>query len=181
MKFTEYTDLNDLLKEINEDGQYTLCSINNNTNLTFSIKNGYKIFKVILEQSDPFFEPDDYHGERIYTFVSNKFKDCKAIAIPYTSFARLSNEEAISKGFTRNGKDEVLDWYINYESNSDFVVYIGNGYLNLLTHHQTTNLFFEDNYVLEGAEIGVVLILDCMYKNRNNALNKLLSLTDIDD
>lgn len=180
MIFTEYTDLNDFIRDIEIDGQYTVCSINRSNNLTVSTKNGYKIFKVLIEKDDPFFEPEDYHGDRIYTFVSNKFKDCKAVAIPYISFARLTNEEAISKGY-RNGKDEVLEWYTEYESNPEFIVYIGNGYLNIMTNRQYISLFFSEDDSLEGSEIGVILILDCMYKNRNNALNKLLSIANTDD
>lgn len=182
MKFTEYTDLDNLLQEICDDGQYTICQINmKDRPFKVSTKNGYKIFKIIITNEDPFFEPEDWHGYRFYTFLSNKFKDCKAVAIPYISFARLTDEEAIKHGFDRGGKDGVFDWYINFENSPEFTVYIGNGYMNVLTHKCCTNLFFDDESSLEGSEIGLVIVLDCMYKNRNNALNKLLSLTEIDD
>lgn len=120
--------------------------------------NGYKIFWIELEKDDNFFEPEDLHGLRIYTSISNRFKDCKSIVIPTYRFSKDTDDGTIACFNTE------------YRSNDIYNVYIGNGYINVLVYRQ--DLHFDDfDY-----KPGFILVSDGMYHNRKDALEKLLMI-----
>lgn len=177
MIMKEYADLKDLIAEIKEGGDKILTDLDLDTKDTISKANGYKIFWIGLEIDDPYFQPDDYHGMRLYTYVSNKFKDCKSIAIPIVSFKDVTEERAKNRGY--RSTQDAIDFYTEFNSGPQFLVYVGNSYLNILTHFQDLITFFdnETGEVLDGSSVGIILISDGMYKNRSYALDKLLSLS----
>ena len=78
-------------------------------------------------------------------------------------------------------KDEIITQFNeHFKPSNPFQVYVGNGYLNILTHKNTLDLFHNEEYRYFGATIGFILVSDGMYKNRSNALDKLLNLATIE-
>ena len=167
----EYPDLESLKMAITCKDNYIVTDLNMNTTDTYAKANGYKIFWVIIDPDDPYFEPEDSHGDRIYTYLSNKLRDCKSVAIPIYDFTNAAGEN----------KEEMVSHFIKaYKSSDPFQVYVGNGYLNILANKNTLDLFHNEEYRYFGSSIGFILISDGMYKNRSNALDKLLNLTTIE-
>lgn len=162
MKIIEHDDLNEIIDKINSD-QLFLCNINTGIDFTVAKQNGYKIFSVYIEEGDPYYEPDDLHGLRIYTILNNKFKDCKTIAIPF---------------FEMDGLDHKSQFIRHFRPDADsYRVYINNGYANIL-------LYGQDMQCFEGKDpfgkFGMVLISDGMYMRRSNAILKLLEILNCD-
>ena len=67
----EYPDLDSLKRAITDKDAYIVTELNMNTTDTYAKSNGYKIFWVMIDRDDPFFEPEDSHGDRIYTCSSD--------------------------------------------------------------------------------------------------------------
>lgn len=167
----EYPDLDSLKRVITAENSYIITELNMNTTDTYAKSNGYKIFWVMIDKDDPYFEPEDSHGDRIYTYLSNKLRDCKSVVIPIYDFSNATGED----------KEEMVTHFIElYKPSDPFQVYVGNGYLNILTNKNTLDLFHNEEYRYFGATIGFILVSDGMYKNRSNALDKLLNLTTIE-
>ena len=167
----EYPDLDSLKRAITTDDSYIITDLNMNTKDTYAKSNGYKIFWVMIDKDDPYFEPKSLNGNRIYTFLSNKLRDCKSVVIPIYDFSNAVGEDK-----------EMLVFHFKtiYKSSDPFQVYVGNGYLNILTHKDTLDLFYNTDYRYFGSTVGFIVVSDGMYKNRSNALDKLLNLTDIE-
>lgn len=158
MKFIEYDSLDAVIERVKTDPLF-LCPINTESGLTIAKQNGYKIFKIFLEEGDPFFAPDGFHGLRIYTVLNNKIKDCKTVAVP---FFEINNEK------DRDFFKEDL-----YPDSDDFKVYVNNGYANILCYAQHMNNFEGENPI---GKMGIILVSDGMYTRRANALVRLLSI-----
>ena len=78
-------------------------------------------------------------------------------------------------------KDEIIAQFNErFKPSNPFQVYVGNGYLNILTKYNIVDLFHNEEYRYFGATIGFILVSDGMYKNRSNALDKLLNLATIE-
>lgn len=158
MKFVEYESLDTIIERAKSDPLF-LCQINTDLDLTIAKQNGYKIFKIFIEDGDPFYAPDDLHGLRIYTILNNKIKDCKTIAIPFFEIN------------TEKDKDFFKEYM--YPDSDDFKVYVNNGYANILCYSQHMTNFEGENAI---GKIGIILISDGMYTRRANALFRLLSI-----
>ena len=166
----EYPDLDSLKRVITDKDAYIVTELNMNTTDTYAKSNGYKIFWVMIDKDDPFFEPEDSHGDRIYTYLSNKLRDCKSVVVPIYDFTNID-------GY----KDEIITQFNErFKPSNPFQVYVGNGYLNILTKYSIVDLFHNEEYRYFGATIGFILVSDGMYKNRSNALDKLLNLATIE-
>lgn len=158
MLFVEHENISEIMDKMRTD-KYFLCSINPNINFTVSKKNGYKIFTVYLEEGDPFFEPEDLHGLRIYTVVNNKIKDCKTVAVPFFEIATEKEREFFKENM--------------YPDFDDYKVYISNGYANILCYSQLLQNFEGPNAI---GTTGILLVSDGMYSRRTDSLEKLLSI-----
>ena len=166
----EYPDLDSLKRVITDKDAYIVTELNMNTTDTYAKSNGYKIFWVMIDRDDPFFEPEDSHGDRIYTYLSNKLRDCKSVVVPIYDFTNIDGD-----------KDEIIAQFNErFKPSNPFQVYVGNGYLNILTKYNIVDLFHNEEYRYFGATIGFILVSDGMYKNRSNALDKLLNLATIE-
>lgn len=166
----EYPDLDSLKRVITDKDAYIVTELNMNTTDTYAKSNGYKIFWVMIDRDDPFFEPEDSHGDRIYTYLSNKLRDCKSVVIPIYDFSNIDGD-----------KDEIIAQFNErFKPSNPFQVYVGNGYLNILTKYNIVDLFHNEEYRYFGATIGFILVSDGMYRNRSNALDKLLNLATIE-
>ena len=168
---TSYLKLDDLIDEIfNEHEDKVVITPIDDKHMNISKANGYKIFKITIDPEDPYFEPDDfqcetYHGLRIYTYLSNQFKDCKSIVAPIYEFDTSAIGDTSQVNY-------VLEDY-QYDKNI-FNVYIGNGYINIMVYGQDLADFHEYHY----GKVSLAIISDGMYHKRNHALETLLSIVE---
>ena len=166
----EYPDLDSLKRVITDKDNYIVTELNMNTTDTYAKSNGYKIFWVMIDKDDPFFEPEFSYGKRTYTYLSNKLRDCKSVVIPIYDFTNIDGD-----------KDEIIAQFNeHFKPSNPFQVYVGNGYLNILTKDNIVDRFHNEEGKYFGATIGFILVSDGMYKNRSNALDKLLNLATIE-
>lgn len=160
MIITEHENLNEIIDKAKTDHLF-VCGINRDLNIPISKSNGYKIISILLEDGDPYYEPEEFHGLRIYTALSNKFKDCKTIAIP---FWEITNDKLLY---------EFNEWY---KPSDPYNVYVNNGYVNILTYGQYMNGFEKSDDSFYLGKTGVILVSDGMYSKRTDALAKLISI-----
>lgn len=162
MKFIEYDNLDAIIERVKIDPLF-LCALNTELQFTITKQNGYKIFKIYLEEGDPFFEPEDLHGLRIYTVVNNKIKDCKTVAVPFFEIDDEKEREFFKEHM--------------YPDSDDYKVYVSNGYANILCYSQHLQNFEGPKAI---GKTGIILISDGMYFRRSNSLLRLLAIISDD-
>lgn len=158
MIIEDFRDLQDVI-DIIRSNDNMVSDVTNNPQYVITKKNGYKIFVVTIEPDDTYFSPDDYHGDRIYTILSNKLKDLKSVTIPI---------------FIVDTDKMSMNWFIENYKENDFTAFIGNGYANIIINNGMYSLM--DDGIIPCMKF--LIISDGMYNNRSNALLKLISITE---
>lgn len=161
-----FNTIEDAIDTIKKHNPILYTNLNMNPAFNISRKNGYKIFWVSISREDKYFKPEDMHGLRIYTVLSNHFTDNKSAIFPVFQF----------------NNEDTREFVTEYGISSPFNVYIGAGYLNALVYGQENDWFFNESYKhTDNESFGFLVVQDCMYYSRSNAILKLLSLFKEDD
>lgn len=156
MLIEEFDDLTEVIDFV-KSSPNIVCNINQDLKFPISKKYGYKIFVITIDQDDPAFVPDEYHGDRIYTFLSPKFKDCKSISTPIH--------------MSQIDRDFFIDNFMDDES---YKLFIGQGYVNLIV----SNSDYEKIRDRTVSCLKYIIVSDSMYNKRSSALTKLLNILE---